>query len=122
MLKGKWVSRIRGPWWMILLIAILLVVGGGSLWVATHTSSISASPASAAQGVQQLSMGGASGRQGEQTAWAASLVSELTVAEITPTPPPSSDNCVTCHTDKARLQELAEEPEKVKSELASGEG
>lgn len=35
---------------------------------------------------------------------------------------PSSDNCVACHTDKALLQEIAEEPEEVKSELAAGEG
>jgi len=40
----------------------------------------------------------------------------------TATPYPPSDNCVNCHTDKAKLQELAEEPEKVKSEMASGEG
>ena len=40
----------------------------------------------------------------------------------TATPYPPSDNCVKCHTDKAKLQELAEEPEKVKSEMASGEG
>lgn len=35
---------------------------------------------------------------------------------------PSSDNCIACHTNQALLQQLAEEPEKVKSELAGGEG
>lgn len=35
---------------------------------------------------------------------------------------PSSDNCITCHTDKELLQAIAEEPEEVQSELASGEG
>ena len=33
-----------------------------------------------------------------------------------------SDNCVACHTDEAVLQQLAEEPEEVVSELAEGEG
>jgi mono/diheme cytochrome c family protein len=33
----------------------------------------------------------------------------------------SSDNCISCHTDDATLQELAEEKE-VKSEATSGEG
>ncbi len=35
---------------------------------------------------------------------------------------PSSDNCIACHTNQALLQQLAVEPEKVKSELAGGEG
>lgn len=35
---------------------------------------------------------------------------------------PSSDNCISCHTDKDQLKALAEEPEKVKSTEASGEG
>ena len=35
---------------------------------------------------------------------------------------PSSDNCIACHTDEALLKELAEEPEEVHSEEASGEG
>ena len=35
---------------------------------------------------------------------------------------PSSDNCIACHTDKKKLKKLAEEPEEVKSEEASGEG
>ncbi len=36
--------------------------------------------------------------------------------------PPSSDNCIECHTDKQKLKDLAEEPEEVRSEKASGEG
>ena len=36
--------------------------------------------------------------------------------------PPSSDNCISCHTDKTQLKELAEEPEEVKSDEAEGEG
>jgi hypothetical protein len=35
---------------------------------------------------------------------------------------PSSDNCIACHTNQVLLQQLAVEPEKVKSELAAGEG
>ena len=35
---------------------------------------------------------------------------------------PSSDNCIACHTDKKKLKAVAEEPEEVKSEKASGEG
>ncbi len=35
---------------------------------------------------------------------------------------PSSDNCIACHTDEEKLQELAEEPEEVHSEEAGGEG
>jgi len=35
---------------------------------------------------------------------------------------PSSDNCIACHTDKKKLKAVAEEPEEVKSEEASGEG
>jgi mono/diheme cytochrome c family protein len=35
---------------------------------------------------------------------------------------PSSDNCIACHTNQALLQQLAVEPEEVKSELAGGEG
>ncbi|MEA3334543.1 MAG: hypothetical protein U9R25_01445 [Chloroflexota bacterium] len=35
---------------------------------------------------------------------------------------PASDNCVACHTNKELLQQLAEEPIEVVSELASGEG
>ncbi|NOX60757.1 MAG: hypothetical protein GXP42_02225 [Chloroflexi bacterium] len=35
---------------------------------------------------------------------------------------PPSDNCIACHTDKEQLQAVAEEPEEVKSEEASGEG
>jgi hypothetical protein len=35
---------------------------------------------------------------------------------------PSSNNCITCHTDEALLQQIAEEPEQVESELAEGEG
>ncbi|HEY80333.1 MAG TPA: hypothetical protein EYP25_03785 [Anaerolineae bacterium] len=35
---------------------------------------------------------------------------------------PSSDNCIACHTDKKKLKAIAEEPEEVKSEAASGEG
>lgn len=35
---------------------------------------------------------------------------------------PSSDNCVACHTNQALLEQLAEEPEEVVSELAAGEG
>jgi hypothetical protein len=42
-------------------------------------------------------------------------------------PPPKAEgevvsNCVTCHTDKATLKELAVEPEEVKSEETTGEG
>jgi mono/diheme cytochrome c family protein len=44
-------------------------------------------------------------------------VDALQVADV-----PSSDNCITCHTNKDLLQMLAEEPEEVESELASGEG
>lgn len=40
----------------------------------------------------------------------------------TATPYPPSDNCVKCHTDKAKLQKLAEKPKEVKSEKTSGEG
>ena len=35
---------------------------------------------------------------------------------------PSSDNCIACHTNQAVLEQLAEEPEEVVSELAAGEG
>ena len=35
---------------------------------------------------------------------------------------PSSNNCITCHTDETLLQQIAEEPEEVESELAEGEG
>jgi mono/diheme cytochrome c family protein len=35
---------------------------------------------------------------------------------------PASDNCIACHTDKKKLKAVAEEPEEVKSEEASGEG
>ncbi|HEY52418.1 MAG TPA: hypothetical protein G4N94_03070 [Caldilineae bacterium] len=35
---------------------------------------------------------------------------------------PSSENCIACHTDEEKLQELAEEPEEVKSAEAEGEG
>lgn len=35
---------------------------------------------------------------------------------------PSSENCIACHTDRALLQQLAEEPKKEKSALAAGEG
>jgi len=35
---------------------------------------------------------------------------------------PASDNCIACHTDKELLQQLAEEPEEVASELSAGEG
>jgi mono/diheme cytochrome c family protein len=34
----------------------------------------------------------------------------------------ASDNCIACHTNQALLEQLAEEPEVVESELASGEG
>jgi len=44
-------------------------------------------------------------------------VDGLQVADV-----PPSDNCITCHTNKDLLQMLAEEPEEVESELASGEG
>ncbi len=36
--------------------------------------------------------------------------------------PPSSDNCIACHTNKQKLKDLAEEPEEIRSEKASGEG
>jgi mono/diheme cytochrome c family protein len=32
------------------------------------------------------------------------------------------DNCIACHTNQVLLQQLAVEPEEVKSELAGGEG
>jgi mono/diheme cytochrome c family protein len=35
---------------------------------------------------------------------------------------PSSDNCIACHTNQALLEQMAEEPEEVVSELAAGEG
>lgn len=35
---------------------------------------------------------------------------------------PSSDNCIACHTNQALLEQIAEEPEEVVSELAAGEG
>ena len=43
-----------------------------------------------------------------------------TSSPVADTPP--SDNCIACHTDKKKLKEVAEEPEEVKSEKASGEG
>ena len=53
----------------------------------------------------------------------------VAVADRYPLPPPSeekrfgidSSNCVTCHTDKEQLQELAVEPEQ-KESLSEGEG
>lgn len=60
-----------------------------------------------------------------QTTWGETLRASVPQApDLTPTatPYPPSDNCVTCHTDKAKLKELAEEPQKVKSEKAAGEG
>lgn len=49
---------------------------------------------------------------------------QTTSVNATPvaTPYPPSDNCVNCHTDKAKLQKLAEKPKEAKSELTSGEG
>jgi hypothetical protein len=39
----------------------------------------------------------------------------------TPTPLPSADNCVACHTDQAKLKELAVD-KTVESEETEGEG
>ncbi|NOZ72734.1 MAG: hypothetical protein GXP38_12630 [Chloroflexi bacterium] len=54
-----------------------------------------------------------------------STLAQVTATENTPAllvDTPSSDNCISCHTDKDKLKALAEEPEKVKSTEASGEG
>jgi len=59
----------------------------------------------------------------EQLTNASTTVTESSVeTTVTAAALPSSDNCVTCHTDKEQLKALAEEPEEVKSAEAEGEG
>lgn len=92
--------------------------------------------------VFQPAFGGEQANTTVQDAVAALPAAEMAQAEVAPAeiqpaaPPveqetsqdapdadtPSSDNCIACHTNQALLQQLAEEPEVVESELASGEG
>lgn len=108
--------------WLWLLLALFLI------FVIVVLAKISTNPSLKAEAAAPSAP-----RVNAQKAVIAQLSTSLTqstLAQITATEntqalfadAPSSDNCISCHTDKDKLKALAEEPEKVKSTEASGEG
>ncbi len=119
-------SHRRGVWVLIGLATVIISVMIAVLWGGSQASAGDSSP------MRQVAVSSVSGEQETQPALAAhlpaaELLSSQTAQEtVEPMPPatpyPPSDNCVNCHTDKAKLQKLAEKPKEAKSELTSGEG
>ena len=118
----------RGVWRPVFIAVLLtLSAAGGVLlwrWRAPGGEPKALAAAAAIKGAEAGGVIGRAAAWAEGTAWAPAQGSE----EARPSPragaepSPSSENCIRCHTNKALLQALAEEPQELKSELASGEG
>lgn len=107
--------------WPLLGLALLVILA--ALFQPTLSSPAFSSPEDAAEvsARSAMIMSDADSSEAESAASSAEDwdpapdVTELVQA-------PSSGNCIACHTNEALLQQLAEEPEEVVSELAEGEG
>lgn len=119
--------RTKSKWrWLWGLAAVsLLLVGVFAFWPALSGETATLPPQAVAAVAPAapvahpaLSAAAATAHTTQLSASGDETISDSVLVADTP----SSDNCVACHTDKALLQEIAEEPEEVKSELAAGEG
>ena len=136
MQRGTRMPRWRWGGWIALVVIVLVLAGGAVWWTGGPRSAPAQAwgrPAAGADlpapqpdgrlGVRPSSdEAGGAGPSALASAPQGEMSSQAPPPDATPTPVPSSENCVTCHTDKERLKELAEEPEKPKSEMTSGEG
>ncbi|MEZ4767346.1 MAG: hypothetical protein R2844_02855 [Caldilineales bacterium] len=113
-------SIVRRPWlWVIVAVALL----GAAALIARMGAGTTPNSEAAAPPLAVVAAN-----------VPASAPEPVTAVQATPSPEqpeaeaealadvPSSDNCIACHTNQAVLQQLAEEPEEVVSELAAGEG
>lgn len=109
--------------WLWGLAAITVILIGVAIFQPAFGGEQAASPApDAVAALPAVELVQAEPAPAEVQPAEASAVGELSDHEAPAAQTPSSDNCIACHTNQALLQQLAEEPEKVKSELAGGEG
>jgi mono/diheme cytochrome c family protein len=97
----------RHRWWIVAAVAVVVV----SAALISPVLSAHAPPAQVA---------GVPAWEAEPASPASEETQQTSVAPVAAQP--SSDNCIACHTNQALLEQMAEEPEEVVSELAAGEG
>ncbi len=116
-------SLFRSPWlWTILALVLIVAFAAFVRPSASVESEVAVDEST--QMAEQVVAENKTVSQPEASGPAANSIqiteeeTEITLVADTP----SSDNCIACHTDEEKLQELAEEPEEVHSEEAGGEG
>ena len=118
-------SFFRSPWlWTILALVLIVAFAAFVRPAASVESEV------AVDGLiqtTQVALGDVENKtisqpEAPETASHTTRIAEKATGKTLVADTPSSDNCIACHTDEEKLQELAEEPEEVHSEEAGGEG
>ena len=116
-------SFFRSPWLWTILALVLIVAFAAFVRPSASVESEAAVDEPTQTATQVIAENETvSQPEAPETASHTARITEKETKKTLVADTPSSDNCIACHTDEEKLQELAEEPEEVHSEEAGGEG